>query len=166
MVNEWVQVHGRFENTQTGRVSCCVRGRLDEDLSPLVFDFNTLEVTFNWEGQQVTLHGSQEAGECKVVSGKRIQKLFEQRSITVGQLHSIYTMDVGGKAAGDQKHVSHRDKSLEVENGQVHPLRPIHNLLLEFEDMFATPQTLPPHQILDHSIHLKPNNEPVNLKAY
>jgi len=29
-----------------------------KSVSPLVFDFNTLEVTFRWEDQQVTLHGS------------------------------------------------------------------------------------------------------------
>lgn len=53
-------------------------------IGPLVFDFNTLEVTFNWEGQQVTLDGSQETKECKAVSGKRIQKLLEHGSTIVG----------------------------------------------------------------------------------
>ena len=53
-----------------------------------------------------------------------------------------------------------------VENSKVPLSTSIHKLLMEFEDMFATPQTLPPHRILDHSIHLKPNSEPVNLKAY
>ena len=39
---------------------------------PLVFDFNTLEVTFDMGGQKVTLMGCQEKGECKAMSGKRL----------------------------------------------------------------------------------------------
>ena len=35
-----------------------------------------------------------------------------------------------------------------------------------FEDLFAIPTSLPPHRFLDHSIHLKPNVKPVNLRAY
>ena len=37
---------------------------------------------------------------------------------------------------------------------------------MEFEDLFATPPSLPPHQFFNHSIHLKPNVESVNLRAY
>lgn len=43
---------------------------------------------------------------------------------------------------------------------------PIHTLLMEFGDLFATPSTLPPPRFLDHSIHLKPNSEPINHRAY
>jgi len=54
-------------------------------------------------------------------------------------------MDVREKTDGDPQHVSHGYKPLLAENGQVQPLQPLHDLLLEFEDLFATPQTLPPH---------------------
>jgi len=40
--------------------------------SPLVFDFNTLEVTFDMGGQKVTLKGCQEKGECRAMSGKKL----------------------------------------------------------------------------------------------
>ena len=43
-------------------------------VSPLVFDFNTLEVTFDVDGQKVTLTGCVEAGECKMMPGKKLQK--------------------------------------------------------------------------------------------
>ena len=75
-------------------------------------------------------------------------------------------MDIGVRATGDQKLVSHRDIPLIMKDSKVHLPTPIHNLLMEFEDLFATPQSLPPPRILDYSIHLKRNSEPVNLKAY
>jgi len=37
---------------------------------------------------------------------------------------------------------------------------------MEFEDLFVVPTSLPPHRFLDHSIHLKPNIEPVNQRVY
>jgi len=57
----------------------------------------------------------------------------------VGQLHSIYAVDVGVRATGDQKLVSRLDTSFIAENSKVHLSTPIHNLLMEFEDLFATP---------------------------
>ncbi|XP_052198354.1 uncharacterized protein LOC127805643 [Diospyros lotus] len=37
-------------------------------VSPLVFDFNKLEVTFEMEGKKLTLTGSLETGECKLIT--------------------------------------------------------------------------------------------------
>ena len=45
-------------------------------VSPLIFDFNKLEVTFKLVGKRLTLTGSLEEGECKLVTGRRVQKLF------------------------------------------------------------------------------------------
>lgn len=41
-------------------------------VSPLVFDFNILEVTFEKEGQKITLRGRTKMGDCKLVIGKRL----------------------------------------------------------------------------------------------
>ena len=38
-------------------------------VSPLIFDFNELEVTFELGGKRLTLTGSLEEGECKLVIG-------------------------------------------------------------------------------------------------
>lgn len=45
-------------------------------------------------------------------------------------------------------------------------LENLHSLLEEFKDLFVEPNSLPPQRPLDHSIHLKPNSEPVNIRAY
>jgi len=39
-------------------------------------------------------------------------------------------------------------------------------LLVEYEDLFKEPKTLPPPQSHDHSISLKPNSRPFNARAY
>jgi len=41
------------------------------------------------------------------------------------------------------------------------------NLLLdEFEDLFEEPKSLPPPRPIDHTISLKANAEPVNIRSY
>jgi len=45
-------------------------------MSPLTFDFNKLEVTLEMEGKKLTLSGNVEAKECKVITGKRLQKFM------------------------------------------------------------------------------------------
>ena len=50
-------------------------------VSPLVFDFNTLEVTFDTGGHKITLKGCQQTGECKEVSGKRLYHRFFLRPL-------------------------------------------------------------------------------------
>jgi len=45
-------------------------------VSPLTFDFNKLEVTLNLKGRKLTLKGRLEAGKCKMILGKRLQRLL------------------------------------------------------------------------------------------
>lgn len=45
-------------------------------VSPFIFDFNKLEVTFGLAGKRITLTGSWEEGECKLVMGRRMQSYF------------------------------------------------------------------------------------------
>lgn len=45
----------------------------------------------------------------------------------------------------------------------VHPA--IQQLLLEFEDVFTDPQSLPPSQAHDYKIELLPNTPPVSVRA-
>jgi len=42
----------------------------------------------------------------------------------------------------------------------------LHSLLVEFEDLFVELFTLPPTRFLEHTIHLKPNLEFVNVRSY
>jgi len=38
--------------------------------------------------------------------------------------------------------------------------------VVEYKDLFVEPNSLSPNRSLDHSITLKPNFEPVNIRAY
>ena len=141
-------------------------------VSPLVFDFNTLEATFDKGGRKITLKGCQEIGDCKAVTSKRLQKLLDQGGTSVEQLHSLYALErtnyrgEGNASVKLRKEGQPTVHSPELNHTQAHSLDPICLLLMEFEDLFATPTSLPPHRFLDHSIHLKPNVKPINLRAY
>jgi len=63
-------------------------------VSPLIFDFNTLEVTFEKRARRLTLTGCMEGGECKAISGSHLKKLFEQEEGAIAQLHSVYAIKV------------------------------------------------------------------------
>ncbi|KAH9646382.1 hypothetical protein KPL70_024860 [Citrus sinensis] len=43
---------------------------------------------------------------------------------------------------------------------------PVLALLHQYEQLFHTPSSLPPHRLIDHHIHLLPNTKPVNVRPY
>ena len=69
-----------------------------------------------------------------------------------------------GKKLYGESHLTASNQQCELD--QVHPQTPIDELLVEFKDLFTEPVTLPPTRTLDHSINLKPNTEPVNIRSY
>ena len=42
----------------------------------------------------------------------------------------------------------------------------LNKLLVDYKDLFMEPQTLPPTRMFNHNINLKPDAEPVNIRAY
>ena len=48
-------------------------------VSPIYFNFNKMEVTFEKDGRRLMLVGSKEVGMCKMITGKRLQKLLKCR---------------------------------------------------------------------------------------
>lgn len=61
-------------------------------VSPLIFDFNILEVTFERGGRILTLTRCVEGGECKVISRNHLKRLFKQgrgshSSVAIGVCH-------------------------------------------------------------------------------
>ena len=42
----------------------------------------------------------------------------------------------------------------------------LYSLLIEFEELFTEPTTLPLACFLNHTVHLKPNSEAVNVRSY
>ena len=49
------------------------------EVSPICFDFNQMEVTFEKEGRRMTLTSSAEAATCKLITSKRLHKLFKSK---------------------------------------------------------------------------------------
>jgi len=48
-------------------------------VSPIIFDFNKLEVAFEIKGKKLTIVGSMEMGACKLISGKKLQKFLRNK---------------------------------------------------------------------------------------
>ena len=48
-------------------------------VSLICFDFNRMEVMFEKEGRRMTLLGSKEVGMCKMITGKRLQRILKQK---------------------------------------------------------------------------------------
>ena len=135
------------------------------EISPICFDFNKIEVTFEKGGKRMTITGNAEISTCKLISGKRLHKLFKSKWTQVAQLFLIRTIDqeeeevdYGGKLVLD----STRDGSIPWE---VNQLDLLDELLAKFKDLFE-PKALPPPRPLDHTINLKPNSEPINIHSY
>ena len=62
-------------------------------VTPICFDFNRMEVTIEKEGRMMTLVGSKEVGMCKMITGKRLQKIIKQKMTQVAQLFSIQALE-------------------------------------------------------------------------
>ena len=48
-------------------------------VSPLIFDFNKLEVTVEIGNTKLTLMGSMEQGKCKLIKGRKLQRLIQSK---------------------------------------------------------------------------------------
>ena len=59
------------------------------EVSLICFDFNKMEVTFEKGGRRMTITGNAEMGTCKLITGKRLHKLFKNKWTNVAQLFSI-----------------------------------------------------------------------------
>ena len=63
-------------------------------VSPLTFDFNKLEVTLDVVREKLTLVGSLEMGECKLITGKKLQMLLAKRKVQISYLFSIQAVEI------------------------------------------------------------------------
>ena len=135
-------------------------------VSPISFNFNKLEVTFERNGKKLTLVGGLETGLCKMIIREKLQRLLKNKLMQVAQLFSIHAIE---EMEGMQEYAGEMKVTVSCQpqaTWQVHEFDSLNMLLKEFEDLFADPTTLPPSQICDHSIPLKSNAEPVNVRSY
>ena len=46
-------------------------------VSLINFDFNRMEISFEKDGKKMTLSGGNEMGACKMISGRRLQRVLK-----------------------------------------------------------------------------------------
>ena len=63
-----------------------------QTVSPICFDFNKLEVTIAKDERSITLMGSVDSGECKIITEKGLRKTIKSRLHQVARLFSLQTM--------------------------------------------------------------------------
>ncbi|XP_061344808.1 uncharacterized protein LOC133290697 [Gastrolobium bilobum] len=112
-------------------------------LGPIAVDYQRLTMEFTWEGEVIKLQGEQHSSPFSLNQFKKIHNS--------GQIASLYQLTV-------------IDSQQTVPNEVMSPQ--IQQLLVEFEGIFQKPTKLPPHQDLNHEIHLEIQSQPVNVKPY
>ena len=144
---------------------CDIVFRVDwmRTVSPLMFDFNRLEVIMEVDGKKLKLVGSLESGECRIITGKKLQKLFTKGKFHISQLFSIHAVEIEETGCTGVRDDEKQKVESESSQEEVTSLGIFNELLIEFKDLFAKPTFLPLTRALDHAIPLKPNLEPVNI---
>ena len=64
--------------------------------SPISFDFSKMEVMFEKDGRRMTLTGSPKTGICKMIIGRKLQKILKSKWTQVAQLFSIHVVEHEG----------------------------------------------------------------------
>ena len=113
-------------------------------LDQLWWIYEKLTMEFDWEREHIQLQGEKQLSQQ--VSMNQLRKLQHTRVISF-----MFHITMMTNQVHDCQQALQED---------------IHQLLTEFEDVFAEPTTLPPHRQLDHEIHLIPNSTPVNVRPY
>ena len=83
----------------------------------------------------------------------------------IAVFNTSYGMGRNRSRSGRKKHqIAGSSTTLQLST-KVQLSNSLHILLTKFKDLFAEPNSLPPQRPLDHSICLKPNSTPVNIRA-
>ena len=62
-------------------------------VSPICFDFNKMEVTFEKKGKRMNFTSNKEMGMCKMIIGRRLQKMFRKKMTQIAQLFPIQAIE-------------------------------------------------------------------------
>lgn len=118
-----------------------------KSLGPVLTDYNDLTMKFISDGHIVELKGDTDD---------------TLQAITPPQLHRI----VRTASASAYFHISLIPPELPSTQTQPKHYPEIDALLNTFTTLFQTPTSLPPSRPTNHSIHLLPQSEPVNVRPY
>lgn len=114
----------------------------------------------------MTLTSSREMGACKMITGRKLQNLLKHKWAQVAQLFSIQAVEETEEGSEPEGQFHLTTIAPDQSQPEVHHLTHLNMLLAEYEELFVGPNSLPPKRTLDHSINLKPNSEPINVRSY
>ena len=70
-----------------------------KEVSPISFDFNRMEVSFDKEGRKMTLSGEKESRSCKMISRRKLHKMQKSKWCQLSQLFLLMDVGVGSLVA-------------------------------------------------------------------
>ena len=117
-----------------------------ETMSPMWVDWRKKVMRFKYQGARITLRGVKDKlNSCIAISGKHLQGL-----LNTGAVEQVIHMC----------HMAERPMTETCIPPEVQPLLDKH------QQVFTTPDSLPPHREFDHKIPLLPGAKHVNVKPY
>ncbi|XP_052203128.1 uncharacterized protein LOC127808594 [Diospyros lotus] len=135
-------------------------------VSPISFDFNRMEVSFEKDGRRMTLTEKSEMGACKMISGRRLQRVLKSKWSQIAHLFSVVAAEGDHTEAATQGEMGLTISTPQGMQNQVCHSDALNKLLVDYKDLLREPKTLPPTRMFDHNINLKPGAEPINIRAY
>ena len=131
-------------------------------LGPILWDFLNLIMEFNLNGLKHVLRGVTKSG-CKLIKGASLNNLMlQQPQIALLQIREVDTSETTSPLVPESlfSHISAPKSELSDD-----PL--LQSLISSYSDLFEEPMNLPPfREGFDHTIPLKADANPVNLRPY
>jgi hypothetical protein len=131
-----------------------------ENVSPMWIHWSDKIMRFTHQGKRITLQGLQgDQTQCPIISEAKLKGLLNRSAIThcVQLVGEIKRMSFSGNQYD-------RDIIAVIQEHEIP--ESVQKLIHQFEDVFATPNSLPPQRPFDHHIQLMPGAQPVNIRTY
>lgn len=123
-----------------------------KSLGPILIDYNSLTMSFTQNGLPIELKGSIGLGP-KEITHQQVKRLLKtHRGAAFFHIQSDSTFNP-------------ETETLPHPHTASYPAH-LQPLLTKYAPLFQPPTSIPPPCPTDHSIHLLPNSEPVNVKPY
>jgi hypothetical protein len=115
-----------------------------KSLGPILTDYNDLTMKFVQSGKIVELKGDRDGG-LHLITAQQVKRLLHTQ---------------GASAFFHIQVLTPEPPSTQIMEPQ------LHSLLQKYGFLFSTPTSLPPPRNTNHTIHLLPQSQPVNVRPY
>uniref|UniRef100_A0A8R7PQE7 Reverse transcriptase domain-containing protein n=1 Tax=Triticum urartu TaxID=4572 RepID=A0A8R7PQE7_TRIUA len=132
-----------------------------EEHSPMWVHWRHKTMCFTHDGHRITLTGIKEMGtRCKQISACKLHGLLRRGAIQHGVQVRAMHQEQDLLSMTEQNTLSGT-----VSSNTAMPAE-VAELLVEFQDLFQVPTSLPPRRAQDHKIPLIPSAQPVSARPY